>query len=100
MAQFDVYTLPGSAEMLIVDLQSGAVDEYNTRLMAPLVPADPALKPIQRVNRMLTFASRHYLFMPQLMSAVRTRDLGEPLGNIANQRDSIVGALDVLFVGV
>ena len=100
MAQFDVYALLGSPDMLIVDLQSGAVDQYNTRLVAPLVPAGSSVKPIQRVNRMLTFASKSYFFMPQLMSAVRTRDLGEPLGNIADQRDSIVGALDVLFVGV
>jgi hypothetical protein len=34
------------------------------------------------------------------MSAVRTRDLGKPLGNIADQRDRIIGALDVLFVGI
>lgn len=100
MAQFDVYPLPNNFDMLFVDLQSGAVDEFNTRLMAPLVPMDPNLKPIRGVNRELKFGSRTYLFMPQLMSAVRTRDPGKPLGNIADQRDGIIGALDVLFVGI
>jgi toxin CcdB len=100
MAQFDVYSLPNDQGMLFVDLQSGAVDEFNTRLMAPLIPLDPGIKPLRRVNRELTFDSRTFLFMPQLMSAVRTRDLGKPIGNIEDQRDRIVGALDVLFVGV
>lgn len=100
MAQFDVYALQNDLNMLFVDLQSGAVDAFNTRLLAPLVPIDPSLKPISRVNRELTFNSEVFLFMPQLMAAVRTRDLGDPLGNIADQRDRIVGSLDVLFVGV
>jgi toxin CcdB len=100
MAQFDVYSLPNDQGMLFVDLQSGAVDEFNTRLMAPLIPLDPGIKPLRRVNRELTVDSRTFLFMPQLMSAVRTRDLGKPIGNIEDQRDRIVGALDVLFVGV
>jgi hypothetical protein len=30
MAQFDVYSLPNDQGMLFVDLQSGAVDEFNT----------------------------------------------------------------------
>jgi len=38
--------------------------------------------------------------MPQLMSAVRTRDIGKSLGNIADQRDQITAALDVLFLGI
>jgi toxin CcdB len=100
MAQFDVYSLPNDQDMLFVDLQSGAVDEFNTRLMAPLLPLDPRIKPLRRVNRELTFGPRTYLFMPQLMSAVRMRDLGKPLGNIQDQRDRIVSALDVLFVGI
>lgn len=44
MAQFDVYALPNDFDMLFVDLQSGAVDEFNTRLMAPLVPPRPELE--------------------------------------------------------
>lgn len=76
------------------------VDEFNTRLMAPLILMDPGLKPIPRANRELRFGSKIYLFMPQLMSAVRIRDLGKPLGNIADQRDGTIGALDVLFVGI
>ena len=44
--------------MLFVDLQSGAVDEFNTRLMAPPIPDDPGLKPIRRVNRELIFDSK------------------------------------------
>lgn len=100
MAQYDVYDLPNEQGMLFVDLQSGAVDEFNTRLLAPLVPAVESLKPIRRVNHALTFSSRTYLFMPQLMSAVRTKELGQPLGNIADQRDRIVSALDIVFVGI
>jgi len=81
--QFDVCVLPNDLNMPFVDLQSGAVDEFNTRLPAPFVPLDPSLQPIQRVNRELTFDSKIYLFMPQLTSAVRTRDFGTPFGNIA-----------------
>ena len=99
MAQFDVYRLPGS-DTLLVDLQSGAVDDYNTRLLAPLVPADPRLKPLRRVNRELRFDSRTYLFMPQLMSAIRTHDIGKSVGSVSDQRDQITAALDVLFLGV
>ena len=100
MAQFDVYVLAGVQGMLFVDLQSGAVDAFNTRLLAPLVPAEPNLKPIRRVNCELTFGSTKYLLMPQLMSAIRTQDLGKSIGNIASQRDRIVSALDILFVGI
>ena len=99
MAQFDVYTLPATS-MLFVDLQSGAVDNYNTRLVAPLVPADPRLKPLKSVNKEIMFQGRIYVFMPQLMSSVRTRDLGRNIGSISDYRDQIIAALDVLFVGV
>ena len=99
MAQFHVYLLPGS-DTLLVDLQSGAVDEYNTRILEPLVPADPGLKPLRRVNRELRFNSRTYLFMPQLMSAARTRDIGKSVGSLSDQRDEITAALDMLFLGI
>lgn len=62
MAQFDIYALPNDLNMLFVDLlQPGTVDEFNTHLLAPLVPVDPSLKPIRRVNRELTFDSEVYL---------------------------------------
>lgn len=99
MAQFDIYTL-GETQMRFVDLQSGAVDTYNTRLLAPLVPANPNLKPLRRVNREIVFEGKTYFLMPQLMASVRTRELGNPIGNISDQRDGIVSALDVLFLGV
>ena len=100
MAQFVVYTLPDIHDMIFVDLQSGTVDEFNTRLVAPLVILEAGIKPFRKVNRELVFDTKTYLFMPQLMSAVRTRDLGEALGNIGDQLDRIVSALDVLFVGI
>ena len=99
MAQFDVYSLPGT-NMLFIDVQSGAVDEYNTRLLAPMIAPEPNLKPLRRVNRELRFQSRIYLFMPQLMSAVRTKGLGASVGSVADQRDRITSALDVLFLGI
>jgi toxin CcdB len=96
MAQFDLHRLNGGA--LVVDLQSDLIGLDATRLVAPLRPAGrhvalPGLTPLVRVE-----GAEWVVRAPEL-AAVRAALLGPAVGSLADRRDDLMRALDILTRG-
>lgn len=105
MAQFAVYKNknPRSKTMypLLVDAQADLLDDLQTRLMIPLTKA-PALakKPIARLTPRIDVDGEHYLLMTPQLAGIARSELGAIAGSVADQRDAIISALDLLITGV
>ena len=104
MAQFAVYrnkdprtkaTFP-----LLVDVQSDLLEPLHTRVVIPLTKAAGLSKnPVSHLTPQLTFdGDRYVLITPQLAGVARA-DLGAQTGSLAEQRQTILAALDFLLTG-
>lgn len=98
MARFDVFPNPEGAGYLL-DVQASLLDSLNTRVVAPLLPADVAPTPAATLNPVLRMGDELVVMVTQFMAAVPARLLKSPVGNLECARGEITAALDLLFQG-
>jgi toxin CcdB len=103
MKQFDVHANPfprsRDRQPFLVVLQSDLlVRALDTVVVAPLEPA--ALGTFtDRLNPIIEFNGGNYALIAQEVVTVRKAALGLPHGSVADVRDQIIAALDMLFTG-
>jgi toxin CcdB len=86
---------------LVVVLQADAdIVEADTRIVAPLTTTAIVPNPPTRVLPLVSHDGRDYVVMMRLVGVLPTRQLGQPVGSIAQHRDDIARALDWLFFGI
>lgn len=98
MARFDVYASE-KPDLLLLDIQSDALDHLDTRVVVPLIPEAGSPPAVARLHPVFEIEGRRMLMATPLMSAVRVRELKRPVVNIARHRDEIVAAVDFLQQG-
>ncbi|GAA0305745.1 CcdB family protein [Rhodovulum strictum] len=96
MAQFDLFRLKGG--QLVVDLQTDLIGIDASRIVAPLRDAGryaafPGLTPS------VDFDGMAWIVRVQELAAVPRAELREPVGSLAEHRDSLKRALDILIDG-
>lgn len=99
MARYDVYSDPRRTENLLLCVQSDLLDQFDTRMTIPLLPQRPPNTPVKKLNPVFIIDKRHYVMHTQLMLAVPASALKNRVANVADRRDDITGALDMLFQG-
>ncbi len=72
----------------------------RTRVVVPLLPPTMAAGEVQRLNPRLVVEGESLVLMPQLLATLALSELGERLGSLAGERDTIVRAVDTLVAGV
>jgi toxin CcdB len=97
VAQFDLYRLEGG--QLVVDLQTDLIGIDASRVVAPLRPAGryaafPGLTPTVEVE------GTAWIVRVQELAAVPGTALRAPTGSLAEHRDALKRALDILIDGV
>lgn len=97
MAQFDVYRL--ASGQLVVDLQTDLIGIEASRVVAPLreegrYTAFPGLTP------KVSFEDMTWLVRVQELASVPGSELREQVGSLADHRDALKRALDILIDGV
>ena len=97
MAQFDLFRLKGG--VLVVDLQTDLIGIVASRVVAPLREAAhhaafPGLTPVVEVD------GQHWLVRVQELAAVPATELRDRVGSLAEYRDPLKRALDILIDGV
>ena len=97
MAQFDLYRLEGG--QLVVDLQTDLIGIDASRVVAPLREAGrytafPGLTPKIEVD------GTAWIVRVQELAAVPGAELRVKVGSLAEHRDAIKRALDILIDGV
>jgi toxin CcdB len=96
MAQFDVYQM---ADGYVVDCQSDFLSHYDTRLVVPLLPLAHGPIVAKRFNPEFEVEGLKLVMYTQYAAAVQLRRLGKPVKSLANSRDEIVAAIDMLVTG-
>ena len=97
MARFSVHLNPNGGYLL--DVQADLMRHLNTRVVVPLMPLDQAPKPATRLNPLFMIDGVEHSMVTQFMAAVPAADLGRIVMDVADRRDDIVNALDLLLQG-
>jgi toxin CcdB len=100
MPRFDVYRLAGSGRpgLLVVDVQSPHLDYLASRIVVPL-RLRSEVKPVTELHPSVTIDGDPYVLMTHAVASVGRRDLGHPVGSLAEHRNEIARALDILITG-
>lgn len=101
MPQFDVFRNPrGGRFPLLVDVQSHAVSQLDSRVVVPLVPRKKFGKPISRLQPIVTIGGTEYVVLLHQIAAMPLAALGPAVDSLASRRDDMVSAIDMLLTGI
>lgn len=105
MPQFDVYRNANPATRArvpyLLDVQSDLLDPLATRVVVPLCKPDVLKgKLAERLNPLFEVEGRKMAMLTPELAGVSTRILGERIGSLAQERPSIIAALDLLITGI
>ena len=98
MARFDIYQakdMPG----YLLDCQANVLDDLSTRIAVPLLPPDYGPPVVRRLNPTFAVEGEAMVMFTQYLSSIEARELGRPVGSLADQHDAIMDALDMLLTG-
>ena len=96
MARFDLYR---DGENFLLDVQADTLVDLNTRAVVPVRLPHVAPLPARRLNPVFEIEGRRYVMVTQFVAAVPESELGRKEGDLAQHRDTITAALDMLFSG-
>jgi toxin CcdB len=101
--QCDVYKNTGESESYapyLLDVQADMLDALKTRVMVPLVRAAEFGQRAGRLHPVFTVGGEEVVMATHLLAAIRSSGLGHVVDALTGHRNEIIGALDVLLVGV
>ena len=97
MARFDVYGLRGGG--LVLDCQANLLSDLKTRFVVPLLPAEKAPRPAERLNPVLRIGGGTYVMATQFAATVGVNELTDLIGSLEREEFVIANALDMLLTG-
>jgi toxin CcdB len=103
MKQFDDIANPfprsRGRQPYLVSLQSDLLTRnLDTTVVAPLEPTESGTF-ADRLNPRVEIDGKSFALITQELVTVRTSVLGQTCGSIAGERDAVIAALDLLFIG-
>ena len=104
MAQFSVYRNKNprtkAAFPFLVDVQSELLEPLNTRVVIPMTKAAAlAKKPVSHLTPDVSFNGDRYLLMTPQLAGIGRAELGPHAGTLAEERQTILAAIDFLLTG-
>jgi toxin CcdB len=97
MARFDVYK-SGHARGLLLDIQSDLLDEFGSRVIVPLLPAED-MQSVSRLHPVFVINDERYIMSTHLIFAIPVDRLGAKIGSLAQEDLVITSAVDTLLSG-
>jgi toxin CcdB len=97
MARFDVYK-SGNARGLLLDIQSDLLDEFGSRVIVPLLPAED-MQSVSRLHPVFVINDERYIMSTHLIFAIPVDRLGAKIGSLAQEDLVITSAVDTLLIG-
>jgi toxin CcdB len=104
VAQFDVHKNPAPSKArvpYVLDVQADLLKSLATRVVIPLVaPAEVGNQIIRHLHFEVEVNGRRFVALSSELAAIPVKALGARVGSVADRREEIVRALDVLISGV
>ncbi|WP_353205859.1 CcdB family protein [Sphingorhabdus sp.] len=97
MARFDVYK-SGNTRGLLLDIQSDLLDEFGSRVVVPLLPAED-MQSVSRLHPVFVINDERYIMSTHLIFAIPVDRLGAKIGSLAQEDLVITSAVDTLLSG-
>lgn len=97
MARFDVYK-SGNARGLLLDIQSDLLDEFGSRVVVPLLPAED-MQSVSRLHPVFVINDERHIMSTHLIFAIPVDRLGAKIGSLAQEDLVITSAVDTLLSG-
>lgn len=101
--QCAVYKNAGDSENYapyLLDVQADMLSTLESRVMVPLVRVAEFGRRAGRLHPVFTTLGEELVMATHLLAAIRSTGLGRAVDTLTAQRNEIIGALDVLLVGV
>ncbi len=100
--QFDVCKNPNKdtesyAPFLLI-LQSDMIETHSTCVVAPLVRVG-SFQPAQKLHPVVTIENDDYVISTAELAGISRQAIGPVVFSLQDQRDDIIAALDLLFLG-
>lgn len=104
MPQFTVYLNRDSRSKgeipFLLDVQSDLLSELRTRVVIPLyLKSSLSGKLMTKLSPEVQVEGKKLVLMTPQLAGISVKDLGEPVGSLAEHRGEIIAALDLLFTG-
>ena len=100
MSRFEVFRLPKPVPRYVVDVQSDFLSYLATRTVIPLARSGEFGSPLGTLNPAVEIGGETFVLATPLLAAMRVSDLKQPVASLAQHRDEIIRALDILFTGI
>jgi toxin CcdB len=84
----------------LLDVQADLLSQLDTRVVVPPIGADVFGRRAERLHPTFDVLGRQVVMATHLMAAVHRRSLGAQVSSLADQRYTIINAIDVLLSGV
>lgn len=101
--QFDVFQNPDSATAtdypLFIILQSDAVDQLSTRVVAPLI-SPRSMKLFEKLLPRVIVDRKQYVIAIPDLGVMPIAQIGPVVASLGAERERIIAALDLLFTGI
>lgn len=101
--QFDVHVNPAASSdhaPFLLDVQADLLAVLETRVVVPLVRATVFGRRASRLHPAFDVAGEQVVMATHLLAAIRRAGLGVRVGSLAEQREDVIAAVDVLLAGV
>ena len=104
MAQFDVYPNPDRTSRaqypFLICLQSALLADRGSEVVAPLVPRSALATLTNRLAPVVRIDEADYAVLVTSLETLPAGLLSRRIANLSRYRDSLLGAIDLLFYGV
>ena len=104
MTQFTVHRNadPDSARWApyLLTLQSDLLADLATVVVAPLIREEDFGKPADILNPVFSVEEQRVVLSAAELAGISRQDLGVEVSSLAESREAIVAALDLLFTGI
>jgi toxin CcdB len=84
----------------LLDIQANLLADLQTRVVVPLIRAGSFGRRATRLHPLFVIDGQDVVMATHLVAAVRRPILGVVVASLQNERDIVLGAIDVLWSGV
>lgn len=99
LAQFDYFPRRDGPGYWL-DCQTDFMSHYDSRFVIPLIPVSDAPLPAARLNPVVGIGGVPHCLLTQFAGVIPANELAHASGSLADDRFTIMNALDFLLTGV